>query len=88
LAPKLPFSERKGNGRIPPGAEGPAPNGTLWNARDFSLYIARRLILAQADIDRVSQEIVGRPSQIGDLADQLRLNPVNTGENERRTEAG
>jgi hypothetical protein len=36
----------------------------------------------------VSQEIVGRPSQIGDLADQLRLNPVNTGENERRTEAG
>jgi hypothetical protein len=30
-----------------------------------------RLVFAQPDINRVSQEVVGRPSQIGDLGDNL-----------------
>jgi hypothetical protein len=36
----------------------------------------------------VTQQIVGRPGQIGDLSDELRLNPVHAGKNERGFEAG
>ena len=43
--------------------------------------------MAQPDIDRVAQEVVGRPGQIGDLDDKLRLDPVHARKNERRAEA-
>jgi hypothetical protein len=36
----------------------------------------------------VSQEIVGRPSQIGDLRNKIWLDPMNAGQDERRAEAG
>jgi hypothetical protein len=36
----------------------------------------------------VTQQIVGRPGQIGDLSDELRLNPMHAGKNERGFEAG
>ena len=35
----------------------------------------------------VAQETVGRPGQIGDLREKLRLDPVRPGKNERRSEA-
>jgi hypothetical protein len=36
----------------------------------------------------MAQEVVGRPGQIGDLGDQLRLDPMNAGQNKRRAETG
>jgi hypothetical protein len=45
-----------------------------------------RRVLAEADVNRVTQETVGRPGQIGDLRDKLRLDPVDAGKNERRSE--
>jgi hypothetical protein len=44
---------------------------------DFSPHLRRRLVLAQPDVNRVPQEVVSRPGQIGDLGDQLRLGPVD-----------
>ena len=37
---------------------------------------AGRFVLPQSDVNRVAQEVVGGPCQIGDLSHQLRLNPV------------
>jgi hypothetical protein len=48
----------------------------------FSPHPVRRLVFPQPDVNRVSQEVVGRPSQIGDLSDKLRLDPVDAGEQE------
>jgi hypothetical protein len=48
-----------------------------------------RLLACQigAQENRVSQEPVGCPGQIGDLGNKLRLNPMHAGENERRVAA-
>jgi hypothetical protein len=35
----------------------------------------------------VPQKIVGRPGQVGDLGNELRLDPMQAGKNERRAEA-
>jgi hypothetical protein len=35
------------------------------------------LVFPQADVNRVSQEIVGRPGQIGDLGDKLGLDAMD-----------
>jgi hypothetical protein len=37
-------------------------------------------------LNRMPQEIVGRPGEIGDLRDKLWLNPVDARKNERRAE--
>ena len=49
----------------------------------FAPHLLRRLIFAEADIDRMSQEAVGRPGQISDLGNDLRLDPMNARQNER-----
>ena len=55
--------------------------GTALTAPGFCVglppNIIGRLVLAQADVNRVSQEVVGRPGQIGDLGDKLRLDPMD-----------
>jgi hypothetical protein len=38
--------------------------------------LLRRLVLPEANVNRVPQEVVGRPGQIGDLDDKLGLDPV------------
>jgi hypothetical protein len=45
----------------------------LSTPRDFSAHLVGRLVFPQPDVNRVPQEAVGRPGQIGDLDDQLRL---------------
>ena len=37
--------------------------------------LRRRLVLPQPDVNRVSQQVVGRPGQIGYLGHKLRLDP-------------
>src|ERR1700752_76839 len=44
------------------------------------------LVLVQSDANCLPQEPLARPSQIGDLGDQLRLDPMGAGRNERRSE--
>jgi hypothetical protein len=63
-------------------------HGALWISRGLPPNLSRKLILAKADVNRVPQEVVSRPSQIGDLRDKLRLDPMHAGKNERRAEAG
>jgi hypothetical protein len=63
-----------------------AANEALSGARGFPSDICRRLVLAKPDINRMSQEVVRRPGQIGDLGDELRLDPMDAGEHERRAE--
>jgi hypothetical protein len=46
------------------------------------------LVLPQPDVNRVPQEVVSRPGQIGDLSDELRLNPMHARKNERGAKAG
>ena len=58
-----------------------------WPPLTLSPHLVRGLVLPQPDVNRVAKEIVGRPGQIGDLGDKLRLDPVDAGENERRSEA-
>jgi hypothetical protein len=41
-----------------------------------------RLVFPQSDVNRVEKQPVGRPGQIGDLGDQLRLDPMDAGEHE------
>ena len=50
-------------------------------------HLLGRFVLAQPDIDRLPQQVVGGPGQIGDLGHQLRLDPMDAGQNERRPEA-
>jgi hypothetical protein len=40
-------------------------------------HLIGRLIFPQSDIDGVSQQIVRGPGQIGDLNDELRLDPMD-----------
>jgi len=56
-----------------------APIGALSNSRGFPPDLRRWLVRAEADVNRVTQEVVGRPGQIGDLGDELRLDPMNAG---------
>ena len=46
-----------------------------------------RLVLAQPDVNRMPEEVVSGPGQIGDLGDKLRLDPMDTQKDERRSEA-
>jgi hypothetical protein len=50
-----------------------------WSARSrgFPSHLIDRLVLPEADVKRVAQEVVGRPRQIGDLGDQLWLDPMH-----------
>ena len=41
----------------------------------------------QPGVNRMPQEVVGGPGQIGDLGDKLRLDPMDTRKDERRSEA-
>jgi hypothetical protein len=54
-------------------------------SRGFPSDVRRRFVLAEADVNRVPQEAVG-PGGVGDLDDKLRLDPVHTRKNQRRTE--
>jgi hypothetical protein len=54
----------------------------------FTPHLVGRLILAKPNIDRMTQEVVGRPGQIGDLPDELWLDPMDAGKNERRSPGG
>jgi hypothetical protein len=45
------------------------------------------LVGPEPNLNRLSQEPVVRPGQIGDLPDELRLDPMGAGQNERRAEA-
>ena len=64
------------------------PIGALSGVRSFSPDIRRQLVLPEAGVNRVPQEAIGRPGQIGDLGDNLRLDPVHSRKDERRSEAG
>jgi hypothetical protein len=50
-----------------------SPIGTLSSARGFPPDVLRRLVLTEADVNRVSQEAVYRPGQVSGLGDKLRL---------------
>jgi hypothetical protein len=50
-------------------------------------YLGGWFVLSQPDIDRLTQQVVSRPGQIGDLGHKLRLDPMNAGQNEGRSEA-
>ena len=52
----------------------------------FSPHLNGRLVVAQSDVNRVTQEAIGGPGQIGDLANQLRLDPMHARKNKRRAE--
>jgi hypothetical protein len=49
----------------------------LLAACSLSPHLVGRLVLAQADVNRVPQEVVGRPGQIRDLGNQPWLDPTN-----------
>jgi hypothetical protein len=53
---------------------------------DFSTHLIGRLVFPQPDVNRVAQQIVGRPGQIGNLGDELRFDPMDAGQNKRRAE--
>ena len=48
----------------------------------FPLHLVCRLVRAEVDVNRVPQEIVDGPGQIGDLRDEPRLDPMDAGEHE------
>ena len=56
-------------------------------ALGFPPNLRRRLVLSEPDVDRVTQEAVRSPGEIGDLGDKLRLDPMDAGQDERRAEA-
>ena len=57
-------------------------------ARHFLSHLRRRLVRSEPNIDRLSQELVGGPGEIGDLGDEPRLDPMDLRKNERRAKAG
>jgi hypothetical protein len=88
LGGKRAYAGRLGKDRSPPKGEVPgSPIGTVSNSRGFPPNVRRAFVLAKPNIDRVPQEAIGRPGQIGDLGDKLRLDPVHPRKNERRAEA-
>ena len=46
------------------------------------------LVFAEVDENGVAQEAVCRPCQVCDLRDELRLDPMDAGKNQRRPESG
>jgi hypothetical protein len=64
-----------------------SPIGTLSNSRGFLPNVHRLLVLSEPNENGVAKQSVSRPSQIRDLGDKLRLDPVDAGKNERRAEA-
>jgi hypothetical protein len=60
----------------------------LLTSRRFSLHLVGRLVLSKANVNRVSQEVVRRPGQIGYLDNKLRLDPMDAREHEGRAETG
>jgi hypothetical protein len=54
----------------------------------LSPHLIGWLVLPQSHVNRVPQEVVGRPGQVRDLGDKLRLDPVHPRKDERRSEAG
>ena len=60
---------------------------TRWPLLCVTPHLIRRLVLSQPDVNRMAQKVIGRPSQIGDLRDELWLDPVGAREDERRAEA-
>jgi hypothetical protein len=53
----------------------------------FTPYLIGRLVLPQPDVNRVTKQIFDCPGQIGDLRDQLGLDPVDSRQNKRGAEA-
>ena len=53
----------------------------------LATHLLARFVLAQPDIDRLPQEIVGGPGEKGDLGHQFRLDPMHARQHERRAEA-
>jgi hypothetical protein len=64
-----------------------AANEALSGARGFPSDVRCRFVLAQADVNCVAEQPVCSPRQIGDFGDELRLNPMDAGEDKRRAEA-
>jgi hypothetical protein len=64
----------------------PRPLPPTKRACNFSPHLLCWLVLAQPHVNRLPQEPIACPSQIGDLGDQLRLDPMDAGRNERRSE--
>jgi hypothetical protein len=58
----------------------------LFAALSLPPYLIGRLVLAETDVNRVAQEVVGRPCQKGDLGDKFRLDPMNARQHKRRAE--
>jgi hypothetical protein len=50
---------------------------------DFSSHLTCRLVGPKPDEDRVAQQSVAGPGQIGDFGDELRLDPMNARQYER-----
>jgi hypothetical protein len=63
------------------------PQQPLSLARRFPTNLGCWLVGSEPNEDRVSQQSVGSPGQIGNLRDQPRLNSMHAGKNERRSEA-
>jgi hypothetical protein len=51
----------------------------LSSPHNLSPHLTGRLVLPQPDVNRVPQQIVGRPGQKGDLSDKLRFDPMDAG---------
>jgi hypothetical protein len=51
--------------------------GELKKPESLAPHLIGRLVLAQSDVNRVPQKVVGGPGQIGDLGDELWLDPMN-----------
>ena len=54
----------------------------------FPSNLSRRLVESEVEVNRLPQEPVFGPSQISDLGNELRLDPMHSRKNERRSEAG
>jgi hypothetical protein len=50
---------------------------------DFPSNLHRPIVRPQPNIDRLTQQVVSRPGQIGDLGDKLGLDPMDAGERTR-----
>ena len=50
----------------------------------LATHLLGRFVLAQPDIDRLPQEIVGGPGEKGGLDDELRVDPMHVRQQERR----
>jgi hypothetical protein len=46
--------------------------------RGFPPHLICRLVIAEADVNRVPKELVGCPYQIGDLRNELGLDPMHS----------